>query len=350
MVLSISNPLSHFFGRSQIYIVNFPADGVRAQNKEYQNKQINTNNTTTTSAPNNNDKLNSIAILAKFLPSKTNMFRRIRWKTLRIVLLTSIVWVLAGFCILFFYVDCIGPYGCSNQSTSSSLAIQNGSSLTAVYGAFSEQRHPLVNSNQPTGQFDQQASVRSLNIRGRVANYDDLRRQKVSSYYKNISIDNQQSTFAASILDHQHQDHQVNNLDDSKLSESSYDDDPNNSNSNNNKKLDINNNLSNDISMLESETQQSLSSGQQKKSSPKHLIIGHELDHNDSLVNNAYRSPTTGQLKLPPYHDSQLKLWTLPGKYSTFLNTLVNHWRSARRMELRHTKPISRLDNSCLKF
>ena len=87
------------------------------------------------------------------------------------MLLTSIVWVLAGFCILFFYVDCIGPYGCgNNQSTASSLAIQNGSS-------FSEQYQQGVGAAL-VSQVDQQASARSFNIRGRMANINDNKNKK----------------------------------------------------------------------------------------------------------------------------------------------------------------------------
>ena len=41
--------------------------------------------------------------LLKILRSKM-----LRWHTFRIVLLTSCIWILVGFCVVLFYTDCIG--------------------------------------------------------------------------------------------------------------------------------------------------------------------------------------------------------------------------------------------------
>lgn len=37
--------------------------------------------------------------------------KMLRWHTFRIVLVTSLIWILVGFCVLLFYSDCIGGEG-----------------------------------------------------------------------------------------------------------------------------------------------------------------------------------------------------------------------------------------------
>ena len=37
--------------------------------------------------------------------------KMLRWHTFRIVLVTSFIWILVGFCVIIFYTDCIGGDG-----------------------------------------------------------------------------------------------------------------------------------------------------------------------------------------------------------------------------------------------
>lgn len=50
-----------------------------------------------------------------------------RWSTLRVMVFTSMVWVIFGMCILVYYMDCLnGKAGCRNKDYNTNLVAESG--------------------------------------------------------------------------------------------------------------------------------------------------------------------------------------------------------------------------------
>lgn len=178
------------------------------------------------------------------------MFRRLRWKSLRIVLLTSMVWVFTAFLMLFLYLDCIGPYGCSSRLNKTSPQAQSFLSSSSSH-------------IEPDGQRSFNTVIKNSNDNhisesGSISNDIDYK-----SDISNIHHDDNAGSLTS----------EDNNSSD-QLADSS--------NSYQHQTTSTLGNTSHSISLLSN-------------------------SHNIELIEQ-YRS-TDGQVKLPPYKSSQLRRW-----------------------------------------
>ncbi|KAG9509522.1 Polypeptide N-acetylgalactosaminyltransferase 5, partial [Fragariocoptes setiger] len=193
------------------------------------------------------------------------MSRRIRWKTLRIILFTSLVWVVLGFCILFFYIDCIGPNGCGTQDAETTSSLTNYPNSSA----FGSQRAP---HRLP-------AALRAISN-----NHLQSAESNVNELYNDIDNVNDP------IDPMPHDSHEDNDLHHIHNSESTH-------------KHDGASELSDESSKQHTAL-----------SSPHTNSIESELNL-ASLIRGSKPQRTLsadGQLTLPPYLESQLKTWSEP--------------------------------------
>lgn len=180
------------------------------------------------------------------------MFRRLRWKSLRIVLLTSMVWVLAAFFMLFLYLDCVGPYGCSSRLNRTNLQSQAASSMPGSSSHFISNGH---NSNQDSILYQDSNNVEFSEH----ANGNNLHDNSIDEGIETNNANNHDSN----IVPDDNADATGNNI--------------------------LQNN---DQTAYESNS------------------ITHQASSNSNDQLGKYRSPLTGQIKLPPYSSTQLRRWT----------------------------------------
>lgn len=64
-----------------------------------------------------------------FKPQLMNMLRSrlLRWHTFRVALITSLIWISLGFCVMIYYMGCLGSDGINCKSTWSSGSGSSGS-------------------------------------------------------------------------------------------------------------------------------------------------------------------------------------------------------------------------------
>lgn len=177
--------------------------------------------------------------------------RRLRWKTLRIILVTSMVWVMIAFLVLFLYLDCIGPEGCSSRLNRSS---------------------PIWSSAGSVNSYPSNDALKSHDL---FVDYDG------GNNMNRVESDVVESDFTAhkSVSD---------SSEDTKNHERIHD----NNNNKKEKKSDHWDDQDNDISSSDR-----INSSYYSKSPEELNMI------------DKYRSSETGQLKLPPYKSSQLRVW-----------------------------------------
>lgn len=194
-----------------------------------------------------------------------------------------------AFFMLFLYLDCIGPYGCSSRLNRTSLQSQAAASMMSSSSShLNNNGHNLLNNNQQDSSPYHDSNSNSMQFSEQNSNNNNLH---------NILNDD------GITLSH-HSGGNINDLvDDNDIKSSDY-------NSNQNDNNIINNNF------IDSH---SVGDGSDQFAEASNAFQANYHNHSSSLSNSTYnneqssiyrfKSPKTGQLELPPYTSSQLRIW-----------------------------------------